>query len=83
VPLVFPTKVKREIHEDQVRLGYMGPGDSKLLCGPTKRYEESIDVIAKRKRRLEKREAERQKQNQRHKLAFSSSDLLDCKLSLN
>jgi len=39
----------------------MGPGGSKLLCGPTTRNKGKVrgDVIAREERRLEKRKAEK------------------------
>jgi len=37
----------------------MGPGDSKLLCGPKQKSKERKDVIAREERRLEKRKAEK------------------------
>jgi len=39
----------------------MGPGDSKLLCGPTTKLKERRDVIDKEEGRLEKCKAEKAK----------------------
>jgi hypothetical protein len=37
----------------------MGPGDSKLLCGPTTIIEGRRDVIEREERRLKKHKAEK------------------------
>jgi len=54
------SKEKRDvIARDYIRLDYMGPGDSKLLCGPTTIIRGKERCDRKGRKRLEKRKAEK------------------------